>query len=137
MDLRRHPVHQPALLVHADEEGDLFAVEGLEAVGEGRELFRALDVPPEEDESAHLIVLEEDGGVAAGLGALEARHQELPHLLLGGHGIQPGLNGVRGGCGFRCGRDRGRGCGHGGGGGPGTAAGSGPGAAPGGRDEYT
>lgn len=65
---RRHPVHQPALLVHADEEGDLVAVEGLEAVGEGRELFRALDVPPEEDESAHLIVLEEDGGVAAGLG---------------------------------------------------------------------
>ena len=117
--LRGHPVHPSPLLIHTQEEGGVVAVEGFQFVGQVRQLLGALHVAAKEDDAAHLVVLNGLEAVLTGLRPPDARHQQLAHLLLGGHGRQGLRHRVRGGGRLRGGRRRGAGgggrCGRGGG----------------------
>ena len=112
--LRGHPIHPSPLLIHTQEEGGVVAVERFQFVGQVRQLVGALHVPAKEDDAAHLVVLNGLKAILTGLRSPDARHQQLAHLLLGGHGRQSLRHRVRRGGRLRGGR-RGR-CGAGGGG---------------------
>ena len=109
--LRGHPVHPPPLLIHAQEEGDVVAVERFQFVGQVRQLVGALHVAAKEDHAAHLVVLDRLKAILTGPSSPDARHQQLAHLLFGGHGRQSLRHRVRGGGRLRGGRRCGGGAG--------------------------